>query len=544
MKFFDKLKEILTRNKANNNIKELQEPNMDEIKSQLICETYKKIELPEGKLVSFSEEVLDTNSKEAEEKLKHNLEILIKQAKERGKIDKFMLIREDDFFPTDWEWNVLSKNTNLENVCTPLSNVLREKYALEQSGINPFTEVMGIKVSTSVTHEQKAQAMSKIDKNLGMVKLPSRFRSTKHFTINTPLEVTGNYNNVPCNRDYIIIDDINEFLKSDYGYSVSYHDAYLDVSHESLSISERGIVLIDDAKYEKIMSDKKIASELEQRRVVRYKGDSFVAVNMVLTEMGALPSTIGSKYANYDQEIYDILNSSIKNLATENNLFFDKSHGGELKPDGGHFSSYYDEKNEDYEKAIKEFWLFLKQKFPQQEQLFSENLQLTEHNSQALVEELGTITLLNAINEYNELANDRNKKAFEQYKEDRKKITPEIHQKFVKTVKVINEYYKNDVNNSVSSIEESIQNFMQGDTVSEQLKASDVLLEILNTKEQENQTSSINHMESKDNNIITPAQATKNALKTASISEVNKIDYIEKLEMSKDDINKGESRND
>ena len=29
-------------------------------------------------------------------------------------------------------------------------------------------------------------------RQLGNILLPSRFRSTKHFTVNTPLEVTGN----------------------------------------------------------------------------------------------------------------------------------------------------------------------------------------------------------------------------------------------------------------------------------------------------------------------------------------------------------------
>ena len=60
------------------------------------------IEFPENELVSFSDEILDTTSTASLKKFEHNLKILIKRAKQAGKIDKFVLIRQDDFFPTDW----------------------------------------------------------------------------------------------------------------------------------------------------------------------------------------------------------------------------------------------------------------------------------------------------------------------------------------------------------------------------------------------------------------------------------------------------------
>lgn len=493
-------------------------------------EPYVPLDLPEGELVSLSDGILDTESRASIEKFKYNLEILMKQTKEKGKVDKFMLIREDDFFPNDWEWRVLSKYTNLELESTSLSFELRQAYALEQSGIEPYKELMGIKMP-NYTRNQGLEALSKVDKTLGSVLLPSRFRSTKHFTINTPLGVTGYYNSVSSNRDYIIMDSMNEFLKSGYGYSVAYHDAYLDVSHESLPISEDAIVLINDEKYERIMSDEKLASELAQRRVVIFKGDESVAISMILTEMGALPSTVGSRYAQYDSELRDIVSSSIKDLAEENGLFFDRSHAGELKPDGGgHFSNYYDEKNTDYIKAMEQFVAFLRQKFPEQEELFPEYLTFNENNSQEIIMKLGTQPLLEAIDEYNDIQRSKAEESLESYKQDRQSITPEIHDKFVSTVNLVNDFYKGEVNYSNyeerAKTEEVIRNFFQSGTVAEQLEAAQILEEILPTRTPDkDKTTSVA-------NEINIRKALSNAItKGVSTEHISSVDNVEHLEL-------------
>lgn len=493
-------------------------------------EPYVPLDLPEGELVSLSDGILDTESRASIEKFKHNLEILMKQTKEKGKVDKFMLIREDDFFPNDWEWRVLSKDTNLELESTSLSFELRQAYALEQSGIEPYKELMGIKMP-NYTRDQGLEALSKVDKTLGSVLLPSRFRSTKHFTINTPLGVTGYYNSVSSNRDYIIMDSMNEFLKSGYGYSVAYHDAYLDVSHESLPISEDAIVLINDEKYERIMSDEKVASELAQRRVVIFKGDESVAISMILTEMGALPSTVGSRYAQYDSELRDIVSSSIKDLAEENGLFFDRSHAGELKPDGGgHFSNYYDEKNTDYLQAMKQFIVFLRQKFPEQEELFPEYLRFNEDNSQEIIMKLGTQPLLEAIDEYNDIQRSKAEQSLESYKQDRQGITPEIHDKFVSTVNLVNDFYKGEVNYSNyeerAKTEEVIRSFFQSGTVAEQLEAAQILEEILPTRTPDkDKTTSVA-------NEINIRKALSNAItKGVSTEHISISDNIECMEL-------------
>ena len=531
MGVFNKLKSLFNKifRKNNNNELDFFE-EIKEVKPLPIIEEEESIELPENELVTFADEVLDTDSKVSIEKLKHNLEILMKKAKETGKIDKFMLIREDDFFPTGWEWNVLSKDTNLEKEVTPLSFELRKAYALEQQGIPAYIDLMGIKVPNP-DREKVMQALSQVDKSIGSVLMPSRFRSTRHFTVNTPLGVTGDYNMVETNRDYIIIDDINSFLKSDYAYSVSYHDAYLDVSHENLPISQEAVILINDEKYERIMSDEKMANELSQRRVVRFKGDETLAINMVLTEMGVLPSKIGALYANYDQEIYDILDNSIKKLADENDLFFDKSHGGELKPDGGHFSNYYDGKNEDYEEANQEFIAFLRQKFPDNEQLFQVGTRLTESSSMKIVEQLGVDSLLKAIDEYNELANQKLQERLERRKQDRKNITPEVHSQFVETLNLINSFYKSEVNyksyEERMQVEDTIQKFIQGETVNEQLEAAKSVLKLL------------------PNRTINMQQIVSNAIGKCGISaeQVMQSDNVEIIE-TKENLMEEEIRND
>lgn len=511
--------------------------------SQHMSEPYQPIELPDDELVTFTEEVLDTNSRENIEKFKHNLEILIKRAKENGKVDKFMLIREDDFFPDGWEWRVLSKNTNLEKVATSLSSEIRKAYALEQNGINPYNETMGMNIP--IPSDQVTQSLSKIDKTLGTVLLPSRFRSTKHFTVNTPLEVTGNYNWVNTNRQHVIIDDIHAFLTSGYGYSISYHDAYLDVSHESLPISADAIDLIKDEDYDRIMSDEKIASQLAQRRVVRVKGDIDVAINMILTENGALPSQVGTKYANYDDEICTILNSSIKELAEKNNLFFDKSHGGELKLDGGgHFSNYYDEKNQDFEQAHSEFVDFLRQKFPEYEALFQSKLGIAPKNSHEIVKNIGTTKLLKVIDEYNELASQQMKQRLEDYKQDRKKITPEIHQKFVETIHLIDNFYKTHTKCESQKQEEAIQKFMQGDTVSEQLQAVESIRELLTDRNHGKSENIANFEVTHDKKRITPATAAENALRESTTSIVSETERVERLALNPEKTDEGVSIND
>ena len=123
MGLLDTIKRILNKNKKEKNTNE----NIEEIKEEMNF-----LEKAEDTLLNFTEIVqittdgiLDTHSQEALEKFKHNLEVLIKKAKENKKIDHFMIIRDDDFFPYDWEWRVSSKETSFEKVNIPFSIELK-----------------------------------------------------------------------------------------------------------------------------------------------------------------------------------------------------------------------------------------------------------------------------------------------------------------------------------------------------------------------------------------------------------------------------------
>lgn len=429
------------------------------------------IEFPKDELISsITQGVLDTQSEKVIDIFKHNLEVLIRRTKEAGKVEKFIIIREDDFFPEGWQWGVLSSTTHLESVCTPLSQKLKEAYALRVAGLSQDIIKNNIRIPQTTT-EQKREAVKKIDRTIGNFFLPARFRSTKHFTINTPLEVTGDYNSVRPDRDYIILDSIDEFLKSGYGYSVSYHDAYLDITHESLPISEKAIVLINEEKYDRIMSDPKKAAELTKRKVIKYRGDTYMAINIVLSEIGALPSQIGSKYALYDTTITSIIDKSIKKLAKENKLLFDRSHGGSGAD--GHFTSYFDTKNHDFQDAEKKAIEFLITKFPDKEQLFRKYLS-DKNVAQEIIEQIGIDDLLSSINEYNKTANEQLRQSIEIYTQERKSITPTMHNQFTYMVRLLNRFYTKIPFDSdfdgKAELENSIQQFFQGQTYPEQME--------------------------------------------------------------------------
>lgn len=421
--------------------------------------------------------VLDTNSTLAIRKMQHNLKILVEKTKQEGKISQFMLIRDDDFFPYDWEWRVSSKATCLEKVALNLSLELKKQYALEKAGLVKYT--LGMQLP--VTEEETENALSQIDKELGNLYVPVHFRSTKHFTVNTPLGVTGKYNAVAQNRKFTIMDNINFFLSSKYSYSIAYHDAYLDVTHESLPISKEAIVLIEESKYPEVIKNPIISEQLKSRKVIVYRGDEFVAINMVLSEQGILPSQIGDNYFHYDDEVKVIIEQSIQDLAKTNHLLYDQSHGGK----NGHFTDFFDGKNLDYSNSIEQFVQFLKSKFPNHSQIITTQTIQNAIFASQIVETIGTQDLLNAIEEYNLIMQKQLQNDLEAYKMDRRKITPEISELFQKTVERIQTYYSCNEKKCYSleiqiQIEEAIQHFYQDHTVQEQLISANTIWNTLN----------------------------------------------------------------
>ena len=138
---------------------------------------------------------------------------------------------------------------------------------------------------------------------------PVYFRSTKHFTVNTPLGLASEYNGVPSNRTFTIIDDISNFLSSGYGYSLSLTDAYLDVTHKPLKISDKAFIIISIDDYNKLKNDKEIMNMLKERQLIVYKGDLALAINMFLTEKGILPFRTNHEY---DDDLKQIITDSLK----------------------------------------------------------------------------------------------------------------------------------------------------------------------------------------------------------------------------------------
>lgn len=421
---------------------------------------------------------IDTTSKVALAKYKHNLKILYEKIKKKNEITKFALIRDDDFFPYDNRWLVNSKDTIIEKKNIALSIVLKEQYALEKE--NLYKKYGNIIIPPD--KEKINEAIKKLPTNFAAIYTPAHFRSNKHFTINTPLSITGDYNSVSDNRNFTIIDDITNFLNSPYVYSIAAHDAYLDVCHEPLIISDKAIILINKNTYEKLKNNKQLMNELNNKNVIIYQGEEFLAINMILTEHGIMPSKVGKKFLeDNDNLVEKLTESSLKKIAKSKNIYYDQSHGGKINDATGHFSNYFDEKNNDYNESIISLVNFLEKRF---KRTISIGMLIEENKAQKLVTEIGTEELLKAIYDYNNQIEKEHEIIRKKYLEDRKKITPEISEIFVRTTKTIDNFYKEKLFNNYSikeleKLEEKFRLFFQSSTVEDQLKNASKILTIL-----------------------------------------------------------------
>ena len=460
----------------------------EDIKEEMINSKIKDKE--EELIISKDEPILtiekdgfiNTNSKEAIAKYKHNLQKLYKELKQTNEINKFALIRDEDHFPYDNKWLVNSKDTIIEKTSLALSKALKEQYALEKE--NLYKTYGNITIPPN--KEKMNEAINKLPKDFAAVYTPVHFRSSKHFTINTPLSITGNYNSVSDNRNFTIIDDITNFLKSPYIYSVAAHDAYLDVCHEPLDISDKAIILINKNKYEQLKKNEKIMNELKNKKVIIYEGEEYLAISMILTELGIIPSKVGKNFIDDEENlIAKATENALKKIADEKGIYYDQSHGGKIKDNSGHFSSYFDDKNNDYSKSLISLVNFLEEKIGK---TISVGMLTDERKAQSLISEIGTKKLIEAINEYNEKVKEEHKIRRKKYLENRKKITPEISELFIKTTKAIDIFYKEKLFENYSSkeleeLEENFRLFFQSSTIEEQLqKASNILTNIQRKK--------------------------------------------------------------
>lgn len=471
MGLFDRFKkkkqeEIITQTIPKEQIPKIEEPDI------IIEDSDELLEIA-------TTEILDTTSKEAIAKFKHNLKTLYKRLNETGTIEKIVAIRDDDFYPYDDNWVVASNNTTIEETNLQLSTRIRERLAIKQAGLD---KKIG-NISIPPSREEMSEALKKVDKNIASISMPAHFRSTKHFTINTPLGATGAYNGVPTERNFTIIDNADELINSGYTYSIAPRDAYLDVTHEPLKLSNQAIVMIKDEKYEKLKNNKDLIEQLKDKKVIIYHGDETLAIDMVLTQIGVIPTRVGTAY--YEDPIglaNQKTEEKLKRIAAEKNILYDQSHGGEKF---GHFTSHLDDLNPDWNNAIIDLELFLKEKFP--------NIPITSSSItkiegiDKLIDLAGEEQLIKAIQEYNVVVHNKIDSARKKHIEERTSLPEDISNMFKQTVKRINNFYKNNekVNytaDELRSLEEDIRLFFQAPTVEEQLQKASIILKSMSNR--------------------------------------------------------------
>lgn len=403
--------------------------------------------------------VIDTNSRESINRYLNNLSILERQAKEAGKVDKFLTIREDDFFPYDYEWTLSCKNTGYEKRKTILTEELRSAYM--EGKLNP-NKNSGLRRLVEI---RRQETIPTLPRDYGMIQSPVVFRSTKHFTVNTPLGYTGDYNFVESGRNFVVIDDLDLLANSPYAYSISYRDAYLDVTHEDFPISKGAIILVTEEKYNQF--NPIIKEQLKERNVVFYRGSLEVAINMILAENGVLPYKPGVGHY-YDPEISRILESSIQNYCLEHGVSYNLSHGG-IDGVGGHFTGNIDSAISAKETLDKEFIDYLRECYPTYRSFFTYGMTNDRSRARELVKLFGVEGLNSAIERFNSYVKDRELSNLAQFKQRRSELSPNVRELFRGTIKVIKDYYSGNLSYPLD--EKDILAFYS-DSIEEQIKAA------------------------------------------------------------------------
>jgi len=432
-------------------------------------ESTEKQELPEELVTIVNDGFIDATSKENAERYSHNLAILIKKTKETGKVDKLKLIRNDDTLPLDWQWRVQSRDTQFKLNDSPLTRALRTELARAEVA---HDSIFG---SDFLTDAELSAGLAKIGKETGFILTPIGYRSTKHFTINTPLSHThGIYNHCNSERNFTIIDDIDNFLNSGYAYSIHWYDAYLNVAHEGLSVSNEAVVLINIDKYQEIIQNQEIKDQLATRNVILFKGDEGLAINMFLSQTGALPARPGTRYGTIDDKTEEIMTKSLKALCNEFCIEYKVSHHT-------HFTDKLDQKSGEPNETNQDFGNFLKKELPEYASEFPGILLVyspkMEELANRMVKEKGSKKILDIINKYNDHVLTTFKPRFAKYQEDRQTINDETRIALKTAFINVRAYYENHQFENYPEEEREIINnliktFFQGKTVQKQLSAA------------------------------------------------------------------------
>ena len=450
--------------------------------AHLLSDSSQKQEISDELLPIVQKGLIDATSKENEERYSHNLAVLIKRTKEIRKIERIKLIINDDSLPKDWQWYVQSRDTQFKLSDSPLTNALRYELAREAVGKDSFFG------SDFLTDAELNSGYAKIGEKAGFIITPIGYRSTKHFTINSPLNYSaGIYNQSDIERDFIIIDDIDNFLSSGYAYSIHWTDAYLNVAHESLSISEKAVILINEDKFERIIQNPEMKNQLAERQVLLFRGDEGLAINMYLSEEGVLSAHPGTKYATIDNKTKEIMTFTLKELCCDNNLEYKIYHNE-------HFINKLDQNSGEVNETNQEFVNFFRKEFPEYTSKHPGNILISSEKmdnlAKQIVKERGTKEISVALRKYNNMVLNNFNARFKKYREDRFNMNSDIKKLFKSTFMKIRLYFKNHEFESYSeedrkNIYNLIKMFFQGKTVQKQLAMAEELnLKLIDVKKE------------------------------------------------------------
>ncbi len=383
---------------------------------------------------------IDTTNEESIQKYKKNLIALISETQQNG-INRFVTIRNDDFFPESFEWLANCKHTYGDYfTIAEYKTIASKETAATKNGIKGF-------LSKLIGQDKMANSIYTLEK-LKMF-LPVSFISTKHFTVNTALGLTGEYNGVPSNRVFTFIDDLEVFLTSGYGYSLSEKDAYCDVTHEPLKISPNAVVMVSVEDYKKLKNNTKIMNLLSKRKLIIFKGDRIRAINMFLTESGILPFRIEPEYDYlYSQELKEQIAAALQEKCQKYGLYYNHNHGG--TQDSSHFTSLISDGDNGGKEVVSEFIRLINQSLtesrtdideliPDQAELYSSLYSnRIQNNWDDIIAKIGIEKFKQLLNQFNKEQEEKTLQKREKYIEERKRITSSEQELFRSTVQLLN----------------------------------------------------------------------------------------------------------
>ncbi len=430
--------------------------------------------------------IIDTTDTKTRETFYNNLKRLIEIEEDPNKefIDELATLRSVDNYPYESKWVCGSAYTDGEYrlIARYDKNAVRNETSKKRSIFSFFWS-------------KKVDEIREPELESLYLYTPVRFFSTKHFTINTALGTTLEWNNMNPNMNFVIIDDIDNFLESGYGYSLADKDAYCDVTHEPLPISKNSITVFNLDTYNRIKDDKELMERIfsTSKKIRIVKGDLVTGINMILVEEGKLPFRFGedAKY-EYPTSIKKKIEKSLQKICLDYNLEYDRSHGAP----NPHFSYYINQhsggdldKWNNFDKdgkihsimdVVKKVIRLLNERMGKivlNENDYNGEWDFTSFfvdlNHKIQIGLIDPLILKSVLDEINSLTKAEIEENRRNYFLDRKKITPEISELFKDTVRLVREHEKELATFlSSSEIQQDVIDFFLAPTVEEQVKSA------------------------------------------------------------------------